>query len=394
MSMRDAERAAARRVRALGSAMRASSANARASVVVFGGTCVDAHARAGRAGALKRGTSAIGRAWSALGGVGMNVATACASASARTSTRLVSAVGDDADGDAALEEWSRRARGGGDDGVRIVKGGRTARVVAVLDGDGEIAACVADVEIVEEGVDSAWCASQANACRDARGMVLDGNLGQEAIETVKEMARKFNKWLWYEPVSVEKSTRILGGGVDDAARPLRGVTFCSPNAAELRELANGVRRGWAKGSPMSPCPFNPEFKFKNASEALDALASDVCTVLAAGCEHVVLTLGPLGVVVSSAPSDGEVSRATHTHVPAVRADVVSLVGAGDALVGGAVGALAEGASLLIAIARGVACASIACERAGAALLDVDANEMEKRAAIAFAGISILAPAVR
>ena len=278
--------------------------------------------------------------------------------------------------------------------MRIVKGGRTARVVAVLDGDGEIAACVADVEIVEEGVDSAWCASQANACRDARGMVLDGNLGQEAIETVKEMARKFNKWLWYEPVSVEKSTRILGGGVDDAARPLRGVTFCSPNAAELRELANGVRRGWAKGSPMSPCPFNPEFKFKNASEALDALASDVCTVLAAGCEHVVLTLGPLGVVVSSAPSDGEVSRATHTHVPAVRADVVSLVGAGDALVGGAVGALAEGASLLIAIARGVACASIACERAGAALLDVEVNEMEKRAAIAFAGISILTPAVR
>ena len=278
--------------------------------------------------------------------------------------------------------------------MRVCEGRRTARVVAILDGSGEIVACVADVETVEGGVDATYCETFAGACRAGAGMVLDANLGRGAIEAVKGMARDLERWLWYEPVSVEKSTRILDGAGEDDARPMRGVTYCSPNAAEARELANGIRRHWAKGSPMSPCPFNPEFKFDTASEALDALASDVSTILAAGCRHVVLTLGDLGVVVSSAPEDHDVTRATHTHIPAVATKVVSLVGAGDALVGGAVGALAEGASLVLAIARGVACASLACEREGAALVDVDLREVAKRAAIAYGGASVLNPAVR
>ena len=70
-------------------------------------------------------------------------------------------------------------------------------------------------------------------------------------------------------------------------------------------------------------------------------------------------LGAAGVVVSWAP-DGDASRAVHAHVPAFPVTPVSLVGAGDAFVGGTVAALARGLAALDAAARGAACASLAC----------------------------------
>ena len=221
-------------------------------------------------------------------------------------------------------------------------------------------------------------------------VVIDGNLSARGIRAARRAAA--TTATWFEPVSVAKAVRIVESG--DAGRPMVGVRWCSPNAAELRELANAVRRSWAKGAPMSPCPFNPELEFDAANDALDALASDIATVLAAGCERVVLTLGSLGVIVSSAP-DGDASNAEHAHVPAFAVkSVASLIGAGDALVGGAVGALARGVDEMRAIAIGVACASMACERREAALFDVDAREIDRRAAIVFDGITPIKAAVQ
>ena len=198
-------------------------------------------------------------------------------------------------------------------------------------------ASVADVDVVERDVDEEWCEKFASDARGARVVVIDGNLSARGIRAARRAAA--TTATWFEPVSVAKAVRIVESG--DAGRPMVGVRWCSPNAAELRELANAVRRSWAKGSPMSPCPFNPELEFDAANDALDALASDIATVLAAGCERVVLTLGSLGVIVSSAP-DGDASNAEHAHVPAFAVkSVASPIGAGDALVGGAVGALAR-----------------------------------------------------
>jgi len=103
-------------------------------------------------------------------------------------------------------------------------------------------------------------------------------------------------------------------------------------------------------------------------------------------------LGPLGVIVSSAP-DGDISHATHVHVPAVPTRVVSLVGAGDALVGGTVAALAAGSSIIAAVSRGTACASFACETNRATLDAIDEAALEARATSAYNGVSLLAPAV-
>jgi len=360
-------------------------------VVVFGGVVVDVHARA--RGATARGTSVEGVVDRAVGGVGMNVACACAATSGAR-VRLVSAVGRDADGAMAIEAWRRRARGRDDGaGVRARDDARTSVVVAVTDAKGEIVASVADCDVVARDVDEAWCGKFASDAAGARAVVIDGNLSTRGIRAARDAAA--TTATWFEPVSVAKAARIVASGEEGGARPMVGVRWCSPNAAELRELANAVRREWAKGSPMSPCPFNPELEFDAARDALDALASDIATVLAAGCERVVLTLGALGVIVSSAP-DGDAANAEHAHVPAFAVkSVASLVGAGDALVGGAVGALARGVDEMRAVAIGVACASMACERREAALFDVDAREIDRRAAIVYEGIEYgIKPAVR
>ena len=373
-----------------------TSSNAAAAavlVVVFGGIVLDVHATPTAPGALARGTSAPGVARASIGGVGMNVATAArASGDGRVDVELVSAVGDDDDG--ARAEREANARGIVDVArtVRVARDRRTARVVGIVDGGGELAACVADVDVVEDCADAAWCASFARDVAASARVVVDANLGRDAIRAVVLTARACGVPVWYEPVSVGKATRILSEDADDA-RPLAGMAFCSPNAAELRELANGVRRHWAKGSPMSPCPFNPEFEFDTAGDALDALASDVSTLLAAGCERVALTLGALGAVVSWAPR-GDVSQAMHAHVPAYPVTPVSLVGAGDAFVGGTVAALARGSDALDACARGAACASLACERVDAALTNVDESDIARRAAVVRRGVTLLTPAVR
>jgi len=371
-----------------------SSNAAVALVVVFGGIVLDVHATPTAPGALARGTSAPGVARVSIGGVGMNVATAArASGDGRVDVELVSAVGDDDDGARAAREATARGIVDVARTVRVARNERTARVVGIVDGGGELAACVADVDVVEDGADAAWCASFARDVAASARVVVDANLGRDAIRAVVSTASACGVPVWYEPVSVGKATRILSEDADDDARPLAGMAWCSPNAAELRELANGVRRHWAKGSPMSPCPFNPEFAFDTAGDALDALASDVSTLLAAGCERVALTLGALGAVVSWAPR-GDVSRATHAHVPAYPVTPVSLVGAGDAFVGGTVAALARGSDALDAAARGAACASLACERVDAALTNVEEREIARRAAVVRRGVTLLTPAVR
>ena len=229
-------------------------------VVVFGGVVVDVHARA--RGATARGTSVEGVVDRAVGGVGMNVACACAATSGAR-VRLVSAVGRDADGAMAIEAWRRRARGRDDGaGVRARDDARTSVVVAVTDAKGEIVASVADCDVVARDVDEEWCGKFASDAAGARAVVIDGNLSTRGIRAARDAAA--TTATWFEPVSVAKAARIVASGEEGGARPMVGVRWCSPNAAELRELANAVRREWAKGSPMSPCPFNPELEFDAA----------------------------------------------------------------------------------------------------------------------------------
>lgn len=276
------------------------------AVVVVGGANVDVKAQA--AAAPLPGTSNPGRTRITPGGVGRNIAETLARLG--TTTRLVTAVGEDALADQLL---ATTAAGGVDvAGVRRLPGLATGTYTAVLGPDGELVVAV-----------SAMAATEALApdhladdlLAGAALLVIDGNLSAATIGRALDLAEAAAVPVVLEPVSVPKAARLqplLG-------RPLRAIT---PNRDELAALA---------GADLT------------VDAAVDRLHE-------AGAELVWVRLGPEGSLLSG--PDGR------TPLKPVPADVVDVTGAGDAMLGAFCHALLEGLSPVDAAAYGHAAAAL------------------------------------
>ena len=332
------------------------------TAVVVGGMVLDVTASPGPHARLRAGSSTPGAVLQNPGGVARNIAEGLARlvGDAGTAPLLISAVGDDVAGRALIDAW--RALGGDTRGVRVCTGASTPVVATVLDHDGEVAASVADTLTAEKGLDADWIAKHADSIGRATVLVLDGNCAESTIAAAVDAAeRVVGAWangeqkplVWFEPVSVAKSIR--------ATEVLAKLDFTSPNAGECRAMANAVRARQG----VAPLPMDSSvFEFRSVDDAVSTMCDDVGTLLRAGVRRVVLTLGSLGCVLVK--SDGDRSW---RHVPALtdgagRPPLRSLVGAGDALVAGAVAALMAGRGEEAAMAVGVASARRAAEADG------------------------------
>lgn len=333
------------------------------TAVVVGGMVLDVTASPGPHARLRRGSSTPGAVLQNPGGVGRNIAEGLARlvGDAGPAPLLISAVGDDVAGRVLIDAW--RALGADTRGVRVCTGASTPVVATVLDHDGEVAASVADTLTAETGLDADWIAKHADAVGRATVLVLDGNCAESTIAAAVDSAeRVVGPWangeqkplVWFEPVSVAKSIR--------ATNVLAKLDFVSPNAGECRAMANAVRARQG----VAPLPMDSSvFEFRNIDDAVSTMCDDVGTLLRAGVRRVVLTLGSLGCVLVK--SDG--GYGSWRHVPALtdgagRPPLRSLVGAGDALVAGAVAALMAGREEEAAMAVGVASARRAAEADG------------------------------
>ena len=332
------------------------------TAVVVGGMVLDVTASPGPHARLRAGSSTPGAVLQNPGGVARNIAEGLARlvGDAGTAPLLISAVGDDVAGRALIDGW--RALGGDTRGVRVCTGASTPVVATVLDHDGEVAASVADTLTAEKGLDASWIAKHADSIGRATVLVLDGNCAESTIAAAVDAAeRVVGAWangeqkplVWFEPVSVAKSIR--------ATEVLAKLDFTSPNAGECRAMANAVRARQG----VAPLPMDSSvFEFRSVDDAVSTMCDDVGTLLRAGVRRVVLTLGSLGCVLVK--SDGDRSW---RHVPALtdgagRPPLRSLVGAGDALVAGAVAALMAGRGEEAAMAVGVASARRTAEADG------------------------------
>ena len=333
------------------------------TAVVVGGMVLDVTASPGPHARLRRGSSTPGAVRQNPGGVGRNIAEGLARlvGDAGPAPLLISAVGDDVAGRVLIDAW--RALGADTRGVRVCTGASTPVVATVLDHDGEVAASVADTLTAETGLDADWIAKHADSIGRATVLVLDGNCAESTIAAAVDSAeRVVGPWangeqkplVWFEPVSVAKSIR--------ATNVLAKLDFVSPNAGECRAMANAVRARQG----VAPLPMDSSvFEFRNIDDAVSTMCDDVGTLLRAGVRRVVLTLGSLGCVLVK--SDG--GYGSWRHVPALtdgagRPPLRSLVGAGDALVAGAVAALMAGREEEAAMAVGVASARRAAEADG------------------------------
>ena len=189
----------------------------------------------------------------------------------------------------------------------------------------------------------------------SRFVVCDANLSEESLRNVVSGKDEQNEYVFFEPTSVTKSVKI--------ASIVNVVDATSPNAKELREMANALRRSLAPGSPPSPCPFNPHLKFASAQEALNALAGDLQILHSHGVKVVFLTLGELGSIVSS--SCGESGKTRYAHVKAERVNstsTYSVVGAGDAFVAGVVFKLASSSKVKFNFKENVDAAALSARK--------------------------------
>lgn len=273
-------------------------------VVVVGGANTDLKARS--TGPVLAATSNPGRTTSSPGGVGRNIADNLARLG--TATRLVSAVGDDALGDALLAATAAA-------GVDVDLVGRSASptgtYTAVLDQAGELVVAVADMAATAE-IGPAQVAVAADAVRGAALIVLDGNLPADTLVAALSLAAEAQVHVVVEPVSVPKARALVLGR--------HRVHTVTPNAAELEALTG--------------LPTATDAELAVAMPALHARSVDIVWV----------RLGERGSLLSHGRN--------LAILDAVPTTVVDVTGAGDAMTAAYCHALVQGGSPLEAATLG------------------------------------------
>ncbi|CAM9666376.1 unnamed protein product [Ectocarpus sp. 6 AP-2014] len=406
-------------------------------VAVFGGAVADIVSKPPTGTALTPGTSTPGETRQSFGGVGRNVAEGVArvllarrgdnvamgidssSDGSGAVVTLASVVGADEPGKglvAGCEEAGVNAEatvevgcssGAGNDGGSDNAG--TASYVAVLGGDGDLVAAVADMRVLER-MTADFVERHASIVDGASVVIADGNLPPEGFARVSGLCAERNVPLVFEPTSVAKCS------VPFSAEAVGGIALSTPNLDELAAMSSAAL-GWRKagsggravreghslataaladGKLVDARPLGPALK-----AVLEAMLGDVATPMALldGARHVVVTLGSAGVVLASArpcqpPNGGLLNGSDNDnrgvlesplgsgrwfalsaeHYPALPLErpgqaggamVADCTGAGDCLVAGLVGGLALGWSARESTCLGLLCArqSVLADRA-------------------------------
>ena len=257
--------------------------NATPTVLCIGGSNIDRKLRL--LGSLQLGTSNPARSPPETpGGVARNVAENLARLG--FSTRLVTAVGDDAAGQALLAQAAQL--GLSTQGSLIASAAASDSYSAVLDQAGEMLLALSAMPLV----DRLTPAQLVTATLDQATLtVIDLNLPADSVATLIEAARAHNSALLIVAVSAPKLARL--------PQDLRGLQCLILNQSELRAAAPA----------------------QNTDAALLGLH-------ARGVRQILVTSGPDGVICS------ELGRAPQHLLPPAVAQIADVTGAGDAFAAG------------------------------------------------------------
>ncbi|XP_075982796.1 uncharacterized protein LOC142981026 [Anticarsia gemmatalis] len=198
------------------------SATRGGDVLVIGGANVDRTYRLKEERAQLDGSTHACNTDQCGGGVGRNLAEALWRLRGGR-TRLLTAVGDDADG----HYLDSIAPGLFLDGC-IIKGSRTPTYAAMLDSRGECLIGLGDMEL-HNHITPDLVNKHMKVLEDAPLIVLDGNVPQATIDHVLAVCDRLQKPIFFEPTDRRKATKIL--------RNKHIIQYASPNLSELREMA-------------------------------------------------------------------------------------------------------------------------------------------------------------
>jgi pseudouridine-5'-phosphate glycosidase/pseudouridine kinase len=256
-----------------------------------------------------------------LGGVGQNIATASHYFGAKT--QLCTVVGRDPPGKAIVAELQRRGMNT-DALVQTRTDSPTAQYIAINDAKKDLVLAMADMRILEENhgaFDGLWKPQLERS--KPRWVVVDGNWNPETLREWTAAARTIGAKVAYEPVSVEKSTRLLhedwkshlggllsthvGTAQNGAFSRSKIVDMATPNTYEVAAMSAALRSldAWLMFQESMPKEDLERFvksQFEHTF-SLDVLAAALASVRLVSRIPCILTkLGAEGVLLTEALS--------------------------------------------------------------------------------------------
>jgi pseudouridine kinase len=281
-------------------------------LLIVGAASIDTKGRADQA--IQTGTSTQGAIRISVGGVGRNIAENLARLG--EPVILLSAVGDDGSGRRVLQQATEC--GIDVSHVIVAPGHRTAAYLAVLDETGNLAMSIDDMGINRELITPDFVYRRRILFRDARMIILDANLSPATMDTIFNLARRYDVPVCADPTTATLAPRLCSH--------LPALMLAAPNAAEAEALC-GIQVS-DRGSGL---------------EAAQRLVS-------MGIQIAIVTLGATGLVYATSQESG--------HVPAIECEIVDFTGAGDALTAAIIFGLLNDLPIVEAVRLGTSAAAL------------------------------------
>eukprot|EP00889_Picochlorum_renovo_P006580 jgi/Picre1/33610/NNA_001090.t1 len=212
------------------------------------------------------------------------------SAECMCEVELISAVGDDEAGKDLIKMC--QANNISTRGVsRIPNGPRTASVVIVFDGSGDVAYSVADVDIVERFLTPDLVSRSIHPSLGLGGiLVLDGDLDQASILRACKDASRSRYQVVFEPTSRSKAPRCIPA--------LKHIDYITPNVDELTSIVHKLcqhhRGQFSKIMSTRTRIYQKTTKRNQYSQCFSESRTACAAVVEAGVGHVLVTAGDQG----------------------------------------------------------------------------------------------------
>jgi len=269
----------------------------------------------------------LGRVRNSVGGVARNIAENLARL--EVSTVLLTAVGKETAGRRVIRTSERV--GINCDYVRYIPSGRTGTYMALLQPSGQLHVAVSDFEIIDY-VDPDYLLEHEYLFEDARLVVIDMTLTDDALATVFELANRYGVSISADPTNPTLANKLC---------PYLGQLFMVvPNAAETETLCS-------IGRPVDD------------RESATAVARDLVQL---GVKVAVVTMGGKGLAYAHSNGSG--------FIRAINTKVIDATGAGDAFSGAAIFGLLNGVPVDEAMRLGITAASLTLESRHTVLPDL------------------------
>jgi pseudouridine kinase len=279
-------------------------------VLVIGAMAVDAKGKPDCA--FAPGTSTPGAVRLSVGGVARNIAENLARLGMRTI--LLSAVGDDPVGSLLLDATA--ASGVDVKHVLTSTDHRTCTYLAVLDRSGMPAYAIHDMAGIE-ALTPGFVYRKRALFRDAAMIVLDANVPSRTIETVFNLAQRYDRPVCFDPASAGLVPRLIPH--------LPNTYLTTPNLQEAKSIV---------------CPPDEELDVQQMAMQLVNMGVDIA----------IITLAEMGLYYATSDERGR--------VPALQRDVVDLTGAGDALTAAVIFGLLNDFPVSEAVRLGISAAAL------------------------------------